>query len=500
MRLRAPVAIVGAGPVGLTAAIDLALQGVACILLDDRDDVHCGSRAICWAKRTLEIFDRLGVGERVVEQGVTWQVGRVFKGAEELYRFDLLPEPGHRRPAFVNLQQDRVERILAERCRELSDRIDFRRRHRVMSLCRHPDRVVLAAELPDGRAEIEAGYVLACDGARSTSRDLLGLRLRGAQFEERFLIADVEMQAEFPNERWFWFHPPFHPGQTALLHKQPEGIYRIDLQLGEDADPEAERAPERVIPRIRKAVEGRPFRLDWASVYRFRCARLDRFRAGRVFFLGDSAHLVSPFGARGGNGGIHDADNLCWKLAARLRGEAGPALLDSYDEERGHGADENLRHSARTSRFMSPSGEVEGMFRDEALRLASRHAFARPLVNSGRLSAPAALRGMSRVTPTDAPLPLQPGDPCPDAPLPDGKWLLDRVGGRFLLLDLCGKAPDTELPVLRLRPEGSLLDRYGPGVFLLRPDQHVAAAWLDPGSDDLRAALARAQGWGACKR
>src|SRR6185295_6785806 len=184
----------------------------------------------------------------------------------------------------------------------------------------------------------------ACDGANSAIRSMLGLSFKSKVFEEQFLITDIEMKADFPSERWFWFDPPFHNGQSALLHKQPDDIYRIDLQLPADADPDTEKKLENVIPRITAVVGERPFEIDWTSLYRFQCGRIDAFVHGRVIFAGDSAHVVSPFGARGGNGGIQDVDNLAWKLAAVIKGEAGGALLDTYNAERVHGADENIRH------------------------------------------------------------------------------------------------------------------------------------------------------------
>jgi 3-(3-hydroxy-phenyl)propionate hydroxylase len=335
-------------------------------------------------------------------------------------------------------------------------------------------------------------------------RQMLGLEFEGRFFEERFLIADVEMTVEQPSERWFWFEPTFHPGQSALLHKQPDNIYRIDLQLGPDADPDLEKRPERVIPRIEKAVGHSNFELDWVSIYSFQCRRLERFVHDRVIFAGDSAHVVSPFGARGGNGGIQDADNLGWKLAAVIKAEARAALLDSYDEERVHGADENILNSSRTTNFMSAATPVERMFRDEVLGLAKDLPFARRMINSGRLSQPCSLAGLSLQTPNDA-APLKPGSPCLDAPvLRDGKdaYLLDQLGGRFVVLACGADAPETALDVLTVSQDagGDLVDatghatsRYGAGwTYLLRPDQHVAAAWQHPTSQDIANALSRA--------
>jgi 3-(3-hydroxy-phenyl)propionate hydroxylase len=480
-------------------AIDLALRGVRSIVLDDNNVVSTGSRAICWAKRTLEIFDRLGVAGRMVAKGVTWQVGRTYHRDREVFAFDLLPEGGHKLPAFINLQQYYVEEYLVARARDFPGLIDLRFGNRVIGLERHADHAVLGIETAAGNYTLEARYVLACDGARSTLRGLMGLAFAGELFEERFLIADIEMEADFPPERRFWFEPPFHNGQSALLHKQPDNIWRIDLQLGWDADPEVERRPENVLPRIRRVVGDRPFSLDWTSIYTFQCRRLDRFLHGPVIFVGDSAHVVSPFGARGGNGGIQDADNLGWKLAAVLDGRADPALLDSYDRERTFAADENITHSARSTRFMSPAPGVERRFRDSVLDLAGRVDFARAWANSGRLSTPCSY---PLAAPDDPRLPpaARPGAPAPDAPVSEG-WLLERLGGGFVVLAIGTDAPAVEgATSLSLSPDAVLTARYlgtaGRAVYLIRPDQHVAARWVDATPAAIATELEAAMGGG----
>jgi len=506
---RYPVVIIGAGPVGLAAAIDFALHGVRVVVLDDNDMVSVGSRAISWAKRSLEIFDRLGVGQRMLDKGVTWQVGRLFHRDREVYNFDLLPETGHRMPAFINLQQYYVEQFLVERCADFPELIDLRWKNRMTGLTRFGDGVALEVQTPDGDYGLVADWVLACDGAKSRTRDLLGLDFAGRVFEERFLIADVEMKADFPSERWFWFEPPFHTGESALLHKQPDHIYRIDLQLGWDSDPEAEKQPERVIPRIKAMIGDRPFELDWVSVYTFQCRRLERFVHGRVIFAGDSAHVISPFGGRGGNGGIQDADNLVWKLALVIKGEAGAALIESYNEERVHAADENMLHSSRATNFITPKSEVERAFRRAVLDLAAAHPFARRMVNSGRLSTPCSLAGMSLQTPASGGL-VAPGLVCPDAPvMQEGKpgYLLARLGNAFKLL-VIGEAepPSLGLEIVRVGPggledcEGLVAARLGQDVvYQVRPDQHIAARFTSPRPDEVAGALARA-GLGAVSR
>ncbi|WP_431265642.1 FAD-dependent oxidoreductase [Roseateles chitinivorans] len=536
---RHPVVVVGAGPVGLTAAIDLALQGVPVVLLNNDGRLSVGSRALCFAKRTLEILDRLGCGQRLVDKGVSWNVGRVFFRSEQVYQFNLLAEAGHQRPAFVNLQQYYVEGFLVERALELP-LIDLRWHHGVTGLTPHDDHVALAIETPDGPYTLLADHVVACDGSRSTMRQLIGEESHGRTFKDRFLIADVRMNAPFPAERWFWFDPPFHPGQSVLLHRQPDGVWRIDFQLGWDADPELEKQPERILPRVRTLMREASIaaggdgavpeiELVWASVYTFACMRMDRFRHGRIVFAGDAAHGVSPFGARGANSGIQDADNLAWKLAAVVQGRAPDALLDTYAREREIAADENILNSTRSTDFITPKSAISRLFRDATLTLAKDFDFARRLVNSGRLSVPTVQYGM----------------PAADAPITiDGldDWLLRQMRpGHFTLMIFdeadegnrrqrtpvgpewgLGVQEGSPMPrgepalgnaacgleaVLQLHIDdaldarGLVRKRYDatPGaVVLLRPDQHVCARWRTmPTGDAIQAAMRHALGHGA---
>jgi 3-(3-hydroxy-phenyl)propionate hydroxylase len=523
-----PVIVAGAGPVGLTAAIDLALRGIDVLVLDEDDTVSVGSRAICWSKRTLEILDRLGCAERLVQKGVGWNVGRVFFRDEQVYQFDLLPEPEHRRPAFINLQQYYVEQFLVERAAALPG-VDLRWRHRVVGVTLHDERVTLTASTPDGEYAIHADWLIVADGSKSAIGAMLGLASEGQVFHDRFLIADIHMTSNFPAERWFWFDPPFHRHQSALLHRQADDVWRVDFQLGWDADPEEEKKPDRILPRLRAMLgdEAR-FEIEWASVYTFQCRRLRSFRRGRALFAGDAAHLVSPFGARGANSGIQDVDNLAWKLELVLAGQAPERLLDSYDSERTWAADENIRHSTRSTDFITPKSKASRTFRDAVLMLAKRHAFARRLVNSGRLSLPATLSASPLNTPDStafAPR-MAPGSPAADAAVSGagGTWLLDYLGDGFTLLIFTDGVPEPgllrDLAVLAADPIASrsvlvgaaaaalpagacaitaasaaLAERYDarPGtVYLFRPDQHVCARWRAFDLTQTRAAIARA--------
>jgi 3-(3-hydroxy-phenyl)propionate hydroxylase len=518
---RHPVVVIGAGPVGLATAIDLAQQGLQVILLDDDDSVSVGSRGVCYAKRTLEVLDRLGCGQALVDKGVTWNVGRTFFDTEEVFNFDLLPDAGHERPGMINLQQYYLEEFLVKRATQLAA-IDIRWKHKVSKIEPSNDGVIVVIDTPDGSFSIDADWLVVADGARSPVRRQLGLEIDGKVFQDRFLIADVVMKADFPAERWFWFDPPFHRNQSVLLHRQADSVWRIDFQLGWDADPEEEKKPENVIPRIRAMLgDEREFELEWVSVYTFQCRRMQKFRHGRILFAGDSAHQVSPFGARGGNSGIQDADNLGWKLRAVVEGIASERLLDSYSDERGYAADENLQNSTRSTDFITPKSSTSKIFRNAVLDLAREHAFARSLVNSGRLSVPAFLTE-SQLNTSDTDLFegwMMPGAPMDDAPVQVNgldTWLLRQVSNashEFTLLIFGTNAIDLpELPwkvkVLRViqrdglsnpgdvvDTEGLVASRYdgrSGTVYLLRPDQHVAARWRNFDATALRNALSKA--------
>ncbi|MCL4747108.1 MAG: FAD-dependent oxidoreductase [Burkholderiaceae bacterium] len=528
--VRHPVLIVGAGPVGMCAAIDLALHNVPAVVLDDEDSVSTGSRAVCYAKRAIEILDRLGCGDALARNGVSWNVGRTFLREQEVYSFDLQPETGHRRPGMVNLQQYHLEQYLVERIGEL-DLLDLRWKNRVVSVTPIESGALVEIETPDGRYTLAADWLIVADGARSPVRRQLGLDVEGQVFRDRFLIADVVMKADFPTERRFWFDPPFHRGQSVLLHKQADNVWRIDFQLGWDADPDEEKKPERVIPRIRAMLgEDREFELEWVSVYTFQCRRMKSFRHGRMLFAGDAAHQISPFGARGANSGIQDADNLAWKLAMVLAGDAPERLLDSYAEEREFAADENIANSTRSTDFITPKSATSLAFRDATLTLAADHAFARVLVNSGRLSVPSFYLG-SQLNSEDREAfagRMMPGAPCDDAPVTidgESRWLLEVLGGRFqalLFVDdpqalpqgarefidaLVEDSPSVQTVVIARvagHVEGArvLVDAQGLAarrydaregtVHLLRPDQHVCARMREPDIARARDAVRRA--------
>ncbi len=510
--VRHPVVIMGGGPIGVATALDLGLQGIPVVVLDDHEGIGMGSRAICFAKRTLEIADRYGCGQPMLDKGVVWNLGKVFHDDRKVFEFNLLPEEGHKYPAFINLQQPYFEKFLVDRVREAQDQgapIELRGKNRVDAVQVNDDHVVLDITTPDGPYQLEADWLIGCDGASSPLRGMLGLEFEGRVFQDSFLIADIKMTSgEFPTERWFWFEPFFKSGASTLLHKQPDDTWRIDFQIGWDVDRKEELKEENIRRRLDAMLGDVEYEMVWSSIYTFQCKRMEQFRHGRVVFAGDAAHQVSPFGARGANSGLQDVDNLGWKLGMVIKGQAPERLIDSYHEERAFGADENILNSTRATDFITPKSKISHTFRNAVLDLAGRHEFARPLVNSGRLSVPCTYDGLS-LNGADAlvggPARTRPGSACPDAPLDDG-FLLASLGNGFAILTINAEAPGpldvAGISVAHVAvttdqdTSGALAQRYlgaaSQAVYLIRPDQHVAARWDHFDETAIHAAIRKA--------
>ena len=482
---RAPVVIVGGGPTGLTLALDLGKRGRRVVLLNQFDFIAHGSKAICFSKRTLDIWNRLGVAKRMVEKGVIWNIGKVFHGdrPEPIFQFDLLPIKDQEMPGFINLQQYYAEEFLVDEIARYPN-IELRWGHEVTDLDTAENRLSIVTD--DGSYTQEADWIIACDGSKSPMRTMLGLDFDGRVFEDNFLIADVRFKEKRPSERWFWFEPPWG-GASALLHKQPDDVWRLDFQLGWNIDRDAAVRPENVQPLVRGMIgDDIEFEQVWYSIYTFQCRRMKDFVHGNVIFVGDAAHLVSPFGARGCNGAVANVDNLAWKLDAVL--DSGDrTLIDSYNEEAIATADENILNSSRSTDFMTPKSPMSEALRNAVLGLAKDYDFARPFVNSGRLSSPVSFRP-GRLVRADSDVwsaGPAPGSPAIDAPLgTDGdrntsdEWLLSHLGWAWKLIaaeDIQG-AP---LPVLVIRDPGARAryDLTDGGVYLVRPDQYISARW-----------------------
>jgi 3-(3-hydroxy-phenyl)propionate hydroxylase len=528
------VVVVGGGPVGLTVAIDLASQGIRPVLLESKADVSWSSRAICISRRSQEIFERIGVGPAFAAKALPWSRGRTFNGNELVFRLQMPHSAADRHAPFINIQQFHTERFLLDKIQPIDPpSVDVRWGHRVTGITQN-DRVDLEVASPDGTYHLRAKWVVAADGGRSTLREGLGLTLRGSSYEGRYLIADIEVrEVPWPVERHVWFNPVSNPGSTVILHIQPDGIWRIDIQLGPNDQPDEALDDAHLIPRLQAQLDmmgvRAPWRLVWKSVYRAHALTLDAYRHGRVLFAGDAAHLVPIFGVRGLNSGIDDAHNLSWKLGCVVRGESPEELLDSYTAERLRATHENLVAATKSTWFMSPPSAGFRLMRDAVLGLSREHEWASELLNP-RQSSAHTYDASPIVARDEDERGVKPGATLPNVPvelLVDGKrqkiHLQDVLAPRQFSLLVFAEAIEADrldtlinritmamAPIvitaavrssircpMVIDESGALGESFAAKVFplyLVRPDEHIAARLREVEVAAVMAALDRAMG------
>jgi 3-(3-hydroxy-phenyl)propionate hydroxylase len=510
---RHPVLIVGAGPIGMTAALVLARYGIRSVLIERKDTFNDGSRAICIARPSMHILERVGAVAPFVEKALGWRFGRSYYRGEQIFRLEMPQPPGEKYLPMYNLQQQYIEKFLHDAV-ATSDLIDMRWQSELSGLEPHEDGVSVRISSPAGDYRLDAAYVLAADGARSPIRSMLGLRLKGDNYEGRYVIADIRMDHDFPTERRAFFEPSGNPGGTVLIHKQPDDIWRVDYQLRE-GESEADALKEenlraRVGAILADIGHTKPWELEWWSVYSANTLCLDDYRHGRIFFIGDAAHIVPIFGVRGLNNGLADTENIGWKLALVLHGEADERLLDSYSPERRGATLDVFANATKSTRFMTPPTRGWRLAREAALSLSLKHAFPRGLANP---------RQMQPYTYSESPLTpyagrnaeFAGGPPCgsvaPNARLNDGSYLLDRacngmtailfceaqptrgqaallaqlsqIDRRFVAVLVTSRGPASETNIIADN-DGEIAHLFAaaPGtLYLLRPDLHIAGRW-----------------------
>jgi 3-(3-hydroxy-phenyl)propionate hydroxylase len=513
MTTRHPVLIVGAGPIGMTAALVLARYGIKSVLIDRKDTFNDGSRAICIARPSMHILERIGAVGPFIEKALGWRFGRSYYRGEQIFRLEMPQPPGEKYLPMYNLQQQYIEKFLHDAV-AASGLIDMRWQSELSAIEPRGDGVSVRISSPAGDYGLDADYVLAADGARSPVRSMLGLRLKGDNYEGRYVIADIRMDHGFPTERRAFFEPAGNPGGTVLIHKQPDNIWRVDYQLREGKSEQDALKEENLRARVGAILadvgHAGPWELEWWSVYSANTLCLDDYRHGRVIFIGDAAHIVPIFGVRGLNNGLADAENIGWKLALVLNGEADERLLDSYSPERRGATLDVFANATKSTRFMTPPTRGWRLAREAALSLSLKHEFPRGLANPRQMQP--YTYSESRLTPyagRDAEFAGGPvcGSVAPNAKLGDGGYLLDRAGHGMTAILFCEGQPDAEHAALleqlgRIDKRSSpivvssgntaftaktIADKDGeiarlfaaaPGtLYLLRPDLHIAGRW-----------------------
>jgi 3-(3-hydroxy-phenyl)propionate hydroxylase len=412
------VVIVGGGLSGLTLACSLAQLGIQAVMLDEDNTVGvkgASSRGICYTQKSLEIFDKLGIYKRIKAKGIEWSVGRTFAGEDEVYRFDLKDQANFNlseQPPFINIQQFYNEAYLVDRINEF-DSVALRWGNKLTSLTAHTPSglqgkpatshiqqgLQLGVQTDSGSYRINARYVIDCTGSNSPIRKWLDVPFTAKRGSDRWCIADVRFKTQPPTERHTWIEAPFNDNRAVWQHLMGDGVWRIDYQMAPDADPayvsREDVVRERLERQFGKGTDGKGVEVDivWVGPYAYRSECVGNMihaaapdLSSAVFLMGDSAKVVSPFGARGGNTGIADADNLAWKLAAVLRQQSPPSLLQTYQQERHEAAVENVKVTNRTARYLRPEDGMERIFRTATIELAKKYPFARSLINTGRMA------------------------------------------------------------------------------------------------------------------
>ncbi|HYG42918.1 MAG TPA: FAD-dependent oxidoreductase [Bordetella sp.] len=517
-----PVLIAGGGPVGLALAALLAEYGIASLTVEADDGYCTGSRAICISRRSQEILSWIGADRPLVQKALPWDSGRSYYRNQEVLRFAMPSDPTQRYAPMVNIQQYYIEAYAHQASQRGQAPAQVAWSSRVTQVQPGTTGVTVRIDNPTGPHTVRADWLVACDGGRSTVREQLGLVLRGMQYEGRYVIVDIEQASSRPTERLAWFDPPSNPGSTLLMHRQPDKVWRIDYQIGDDEDAQAAVLPENVLPRVQSHLdmigETAPWKPLWISMYNAKCLTLDSYRHGRVLFAGDAGHLVPIFGVRGLNSGLDDAGNLAWKLAWVLRGHAADTLLDSYSQERVHATRQNLDYGAKSTEFMAPPDYGFRLLREAALRLSLADATVRSLINP-RQSSPISYQGSALNAADGIPEAgpqAAPGEPAPEALLrQDGRacHLSQQFGRTFTLLafdcapaalaqfdDLAQAATPLRIVPVGQAPgavlhdaDGQVRQRYGarPGtLYAIRPDGYVLGRWRQADISAARLALA----------
>jgi pentachlorophenol monooxygenase len=522
--------VVGAGPVGLTAAIELRRRGIAARIVDRLDEAPQYAKAVGIQPRTLELWEDMGIAGTMLDASTPFEGQIVYvNGAEVAHMtLELPPDVPY---AFVGLPQYETERLLAEHLERLGGRVE--RGVELRSLEQDDEGVTAVLAGPDGEEAVRCRYLAGCDGAHSAVRKELGVGFEGDRFPDEYMLGDVEVDWSLPHTFGIRAMHQTEDGATddvlVCIPLPGHGRYRMSMLVppelagsGTDHGFATDRPPptlahiQAVLDRL--APEPATARnLRWSSVFRISHRLVDRYSDGRVFLCGDAAHIHPPTGAQGMNTGIQDAYNLGWKLALAVGGAAAPELLESYHAERHPVGEEVVGRTVRHARegFEGDPDDPETIIRREAQLLVGYPDS--PLVgHDGSLSAgphpgeraPDA-RGLRRrsvafpvrlfdvLRGADHVFLLYADDAAQLASFePIAAAASERAGGRLdvhAVLAAGIEAGDLQLPVLE-DADGAFREAYGasgPSAFLVRPDGYLGYRASPAGAEGVVGALGR---------
>ncbi|MBU3846411.1 MAG: FAD-dependent monooxygenase, partial [Candidatus Acinetobacter avistercoris] len=472
-----------------------------------------------YTRRSMEILHAAGVAEKMKEKLLPWTHGNsIYKGQVAFRMASPFGEHDQFAP-LNNLQQNWLEDYLLKTIAE-HDNIEVRWGNKVVAQQQVGDQVTLTVHTPEGEYKQTSSWVIAADGGRSILRESMNLRMEGASYEGKFVIADIRIKLDYPTERLAFFSPDWNPGNTILMHREPDDIWRFDYQLDPSISPEEALKPENLYKAVNDQLKmiGKDhlsWEMDWSTVYSARALTLESYVHNRILFVGDAAHLLPIFGVRGANTGFQDAYDMAWKLDAVIKGWSHEKLLASYTFDRVGAVREIIAEAGKSTRFMAPPSEGYKLLRNAVLSLSLEHEFVRPLYH-WRTSRPHAYTHSSLNSQCDDNARMsehtENGALIPNVKFSDNTFLYDVLNNNFSVVIFTEngqlptglveevnqlKAHDVPLQIIALdvntQPVAQadysfsatadvLQERFGSSagsVYLVRPDHHINGRWLN---------------------
>jgi 3-(3-hydroxy-phenyl)propionate hydroxylase len=501
------VAIVGAGPVGLMLANLLGLAGVRVIVLERNGGLLGLPRAIAYDAETLRLFSQVGLYDEIADGLVQNPHVRHLnaRGATLMAAdFPLRSRYGH--SALGTFYQPDFERALLKGLSRFANASALFK-HTAIGLDQDAERVCLKVSTPNGERQLSAGFVVGCDGGASSIRDMLGVKLEGSTYAERWLVIDAIVKDHNVNQITFRCDPSRPSVELPAVGDRVRWEF---MQLPGETE-ETLKNEDSIRTLVSRHTGCNIFEVERRAVYTFHARVADKWRQGRVFLAGDAAHLMPPFAGQGMNGGMKDAVNLAWKLVAVLKGQAPSAILDTYEVERASIVRKMVEVSRRLGSVIMPTSQAAAAIRDSIFACLNLSASFRAFIRRGSVVPPPAIkrsvltggtrdRLIGQMMPQPAVL-IGQGSAMLDHLLTCHQWLalgigvdpitmlsardraiLEALGARFIALN--GKARDSRTLSMQCADADFIAwtKQYNLQAVLVRPDRFIADR-LDPKND-----------------